>query len=335
MIQMSNKTRVVLIALTLVMTLALPFLAPSGALLGHQAERLYDEMWQEEEGGDASLLDWFIPKALAETAPAAALPIDFSAGPAPDPAKFTENSYVDDSLEVHLETIDRDGVVWRVARVDVSHPSQLRTGIAGSVRSPRYGLISEMSAKQNAVLAINANYMTDQPEKKTFEYRMGERVRAKSNRTKDLLIIDQNGDFNLYMKFNADNVIKDMEAKGLQIVNAFTFGPALVKDGALLTLDSKYGYNPHGDEPRMAIGQMGPLSYVLVLAEGRTGDSQGVTHEELANFMYDLGCMQAFNLDGGNSATMVFNGQYYQSGRSRSNERAQSDYIYFSTAIAP
>jgi len=107
-----------------------------------------------------------------------------------------------------------------------------------------------------------------------------------------------------------------------------------VKDGALLTLDGKYGYNPHGDEPRMAIGQIGPLSYVLVLAEGRSKDSKGVSHEELANFMFDLGCMQAFNLDGGNSATMVFNGGYYQN-KSRDNERAQSDMIYFASAVAP
>ena len=85
----------------------------------------------------------------------------------------------------------------------------------------------------------------------------------------------------------------------------------------------------------MAIGQTGPLSYVLVLAEGRNKDSEGVTHQELADFMFDLGCIEAFNLDGGNTATMVFNGGYYQTGRSSTNERAQSDCIYFATAVDP
>ncbi len=334
---MSKKTSLLLITLTLVMTLALPFLVPSGAMLSHQANRLNDALWEPEEGDDSAsgLLDWLLPVAKAESAPAASLPVDFSPGQVPDPSKFTENGYEDGSISVRLETLEKDGVTWRIARVDIAHASQLRTGVAGSVRSPRYGLISEMSAKQNAILAINANYMTDQPAKKTFEYRMGERVRAKGNRTKDTLVIDEQGDFHLYIQVNAEKLLNDMKAQGREIINAFTFGPALIKDGALLTLDSKYGYNPHGDEPRMGIGQIAPLSYVLVLAEGRTGQSEGVTHKELADFMFDLGCMQAFNFDGGNSATMVFNGQYYQTGRSRSNERAQSDYIYFATTAAP
>ncbi|NLA53942.1 MAG: phosphodiester glycosidase family protein, partial [Clostridiales bacterium] len=97
-------------------------------------------------------------------------------------------------------------------------------------------------------------------------------------------------------------------------------------------LDGNYSYNPHGKEPRLAIGQTGPLEYVLVLAEGRSQEAQGVTHEELATFMYQLGCQQAFNFDGGNSATMVFNDSYYQV-KTVSNERAQSDMLYFATLI--
>ena len=123
-----------------------------------------------------------------------------------------------------------------------------------------------------------------------------------------------------------------LQKDGHRIINAFTFGPALVIDEELQTIPQKYGYNPHGREPRMAIGQMDKLSYVLVLAEGRTEDSQGVTQQELADFMFGLGCSQAFNFDGGNSATMVFNGGYFQD-KSRENERAQSDMLYFATLV--
>ncbi len=100
--------------------------------------------------------------------------------------------------------------------------------------------------------------------------------------------------------------------------------------GELLTIDEHYGYNPHGKEPRLAIGQVSPLNYIIVLVEGRTSESEGVTQQELANLMFDLGAMQAFNLDGGNSATMVFNGGYYQQ-KTLANERAQSDMIYFAS----
>lgn len=334
---MSKRIRVSLIALALLLSLALPLIVPSGALLDVHAARMQDEIWETEEEEDAeeaaSFWNLLFPSARAESA-ASALPMDFSPGPQPDPAKFTENGYEDDSIVVRLETLTQDGVVWRVARVDITHPSQLRTATAGPLTSRRTALISSMARSQNAVIAINADYFAEKPEKKSYEYRMGEKVRAKYNRSKDLMITDENGDFHLFVKSSKDEVKAFLDA-GHSIVNAFTFGPALVKDGELLTLDGKYGYNPHGDEPRMAIGQVAPLSYVLVLAEGRSAQSKGVTHEELANFMFDQGCMQAFNLDGGNSATMVFNGGYYQSNRSVSNERSQSDYIYFATTVAP
>ena len=101
--------------------------------------------------------------------------------------------------------------------------------------------------------------------------------------------------------------------------------------GKLLELDEDYGYNPNGREPRTAIGQMGPLSYVMVLIEakdrsGKTGFSQG----KLAEFMYNLGCVQAFNLDGGNSAEMVFGDQVIK-GQPGADDRTLSDIVYFAT----
>ena len=116
------------------------------------------------------------------------------------------------------------------------------------------------------------------------------------------------------------------------MVNAFTFGPALVKDGELLELDSGYGYNPGGREPRVAIGQMGPLEYVMVVIEVKSRDGKsGFSQHKLAEFMYELGCKQAFNLDGGNSAIMVFGDQVIK-GQPGGDERQLYDIIYFASA---
>lgn len=331
---MSKSARILCLVLSIAFVLSLPFLVPSGAMLDSERMSLfeqmddeYDDSWDE---GALRLIDLLIPRASAEAA-YDPLPIDFSEGRTPSADGYTPDGYEDESISLKLETMDIDQVMWRVARVRISHPSQMRTGLAGSPGSSRVALISSMARKFNAVIAINANYMANDPVKTSFEYRMGERVRAKFNRTKDLLIIDENADFHLFVK-SAKSEVKNFTDAGHQIINAFTFGPALVKDGAILELDANYGYNPHGKEPRMAIGQTGPLEYVLVLAEGRTGDSEGVTQWELAEFMLGLGCQQAFNLDGGNSATMVFNGGYYQF-KTSSNERAQSDMIYFATLV--
>jgi exopolysaccharide biosynthesis protein len=326
-----KRSTALIIALTLLLTLALPLLLPSGAMLISRRDQLLDEMWEAEDRIEGGLIDLLFPRAKAEGEAPAALPMDFSPGMPLDPARFSESGYLDSSIELRLETLEQDGVQYRIAYVNIAHPSQLRTATAGQPTSSRVALISSMAEKNNAVIAVNANYMSNDPAKTSFEYRMGERIRARLNRTKDLLIIDQNADFHIFVKSNKDEVTAFQNA-GNQIVNAFTFGPALVKDGALLELDPDYGYNPHGKEPRMAIGQTAPLNYVLVHAEGRTQESEGVTHQVLANFMFDIGCQQAFNLDGGNSATLVFNGGYYQN-KTRDNERAQSDMIYFASAI--
>ena len=118
------------------------------------------------------------------------------------------------------------------------------------------------------------------------------------------------------------------------IVNVFNFGPALVIDGELQTMPEKYNYNIDGMEPRCAIGQLGELEYLLVVVDGRDADgSKGCTVAELAQFMYDQGCTQAYNLDGGNSALMYFHGENY-SKKSVSAERSVSDIIYFSTGVS-
>ena len=73
----------------------------------------------------------------------------------------------------------------------------------------------------------------------------------------------------------------------------------------------------------------------MVVADGRdAAGSKGCTCDTLAQFMKDQGCVQAFNLDGGNSALMVFHNQNY-SEKSFSAERSVSDIIYFATAIEP
>ena len=326
---MKKSVQVILWIFAAAMITALVFAVPSGSMLSE-----YQDQWMEYAWDSEGLIRLLIPSALAEETPAA-LPIDFTPGMTPNPDAYSEEGYSDDSITVQLETREDEGVVWRIARVEVKDASQLRTGIAGAkVSSSKTSLVSSMAEKYNAVIAISGDYYANDPTKTSFEYRMGQKIRAKGNRVKDILIIDEKGDFHTFIKSDKDK-LEAFYNSGRQIVNAFTFGPALVSEGNLVTCDTGYGYNPNGKEPRMAIGQTGPLSYVMVLAEGRNKDSEGVTHQELADFMFDLGCLEAFNLDGGNTATMVFGDGYYQTARSATNERPQSDCIYFATTVDP
>ena len=329
---MNRSRQAILLVFILLFSLIMPFAIPSATIPEDIRASLEEELWSDAESfGGARLLNALFPSAVAEEA-LTPLPMDFSSGRKPDPSRFSADGYEDESINVKLEIQENNGVVWRIAYVTIQDASQLRTAMAGSLRSNRVALISSMAEKNNAVIAINADYLSNNPAKTSFEYRMGEKVRAKFNPTKDLLVTDENGDFHIFTAKRQKDGVARLQKDGHRIINAFTFGPALVIDEELQTIPQKYGYNPHGREPRMAIGQMDKLSYVLVLAEGRTEDSQGVTQQELADFMFGLGCSQAFNFDGGNSATMVFNGGYFQD-KSRENERAQSDMLYFATLV--
>ena len=262
---MKLSIRILLCAMAALMILALPFAVPSGSMLEEYQDTWADEAW------DSGLIRWLVPTANAEEAQeetSYALPIDFSAGMQPNPDAYTEDGYQDDSLTIRMETREEDGVIWRIGYVQIKDASQLRTGIAGSkATSNRSTYISAMAKEYHAVLAINGDYFADQETKKTYEIRMGETRKAKTNKKKDILFIDENGDFHLFIKSNQADM-DAFKATGLSVINAFTFGPALVKDGQLLNVDKEYGYNPNGKEPRMAIGQVDKLTYVVALAEG-------------------------------------------------------------------
>ncbi|MBQ9307543.1 MAG: phosphodiester glycosidase family protein [Clostridia bacterium] len=258
------------------------------------------------------------------------LPMDFTPGHVPDPALYTEDSYEDESMSVHMERVIVGKAQFNVARVKISDPSQLRTALAAPFGKKKTNRISTIARANNAVVAIGGDYYGN--EEGGYVVRMGEVYRKKPLKSRDMLLIDEHADFHIIVRSDADE-LKALVEGDTKIINVFNFGPALVIDGKLQEMPEKYNYNIKGTEPRCAIGQIGPLEYLLVVVDGRGADgSKGCNVETLAQFMYDQGCVQAYNLDGGNSALMVFNRENY-SAKSYEAERSVTDIIYFATAI--
>jgi len=270
----------------------------------------------------------------------APLPVDFTPGHVADPANFTESTYQDASISVQMERIWYEDAHFNVARVKIADASQLRTALAGPF-GKKTNKISTIAKNNNAVIAIGGDYCTN--EEGGFVVRMGETFRKKPVKTRDMLITDENGDFHVIPKSDAATLKALMDEHTL--VNVFNFGPALVIDGALQEIPKDYRYNPFGMEPRCGIGQVGPLEYILVVVDGGADrpvtitnpdgteqKSYGCKTETVAKFLHEQGCQQAYNLDGGGSALMVF-GQENYSQKSFKAERSVSDIIYFATAI--
>ncbi len=70
--------------------------------------------------------------------------------------------------------------------------------------------------------------------------------------------------------------------------------------------------------------------YVFLVSDGRSSESTGLTLYELAEVMQSLGCTVAYNMDGGGSTTMYFNGQVVNNPTSgmTKGERGVSDIVF-------
>lgn len=258
------------------------------------------------------------------------LPMDNSPGPKPNPAGYiSDTEYKDESLSVTMESRKIGDSMYHIAWVKISDPTQLRTALAGPYGSKKTAKTTDIALENNAVVAINGDYF--QYRSGGYEVRQGEVLRKTPNTKLDLLVIDEAGDFHIFKKSNK----KELAAFSQEhtAVNALTFGPALVMDGVVQTIYNSYGFAPQDRAPRVGIGQTGPLSYVLVVVDGRQeGYSRGITIKMLGEFMSEIGCVQAFNLDGGGSATLAFRGACYNSTSDKA-ERNISDIIYFASAV--
>ncbi len=91
--------------------------------------------------------------------------------------------------------------------------------------------------------------------------------------------------------------------------DVLAFGPILLKDGEIQDLSDKaYRHN----EPRSCFGVIGPRHYVGLVVEGRKDHSEGATLKTCAELLAEYGCTDAINLDGGNTAAMLFMGESVQ-----------------------
>lgn len=130
---------------------------------------------------------------------------------------------------------------------------------------------------------------------------------------------------------------EDPVALGNELVQAntwqtFEFGPELIRNGQAVEFSPEFDLISTAltrREPRTAIGQIAPLHYVVIVADGRqSGYSKGMTLIELQHLFLRYGAQTAINLDGGGSSEMWFNGSIVNR-PSQGSERRLSDILYF------
>ncbi len=279
------------------------------------------------------LLALWVPSgaAIAQVKP---LPPDTSGGMPPlKDGYLSDAEYQDESIHVWISQGRMYDTNWMAVEVTIADPSQLRTGVAGSYRSPGAAFTTTMAKRVNAVLATNGDYFGFN----TTGYcvRQGTVIRRKAQGNFDTLLIDDKGDFHILRSATQEMC----DAWPGTAVNTFNFGPGLIVDGERMTEftpEELYGKGADKGAQRICIAQTGPLSYMVVYCEGpENKGSAGLTIQQFADLVASFeGIENAYNLDGGSSSTIVF-GNKKINGLSSGKMRQISDIIYFASALAP
>ena len=82
-----------------------------------------------------------------------------------------------------------------------------------------------------------------------------------------------------------------------------------------------------GKNPRSGLGYYEPGHYCFVVVDGRSAEYVNINIPRLAQIMSDLGCKQAYNLDGGNTAQVKFNGVYQRKSDPNASQRKVDDIL--------
>ncbi len=177
----------------------------------------------------------------------------------------------------------------------------------------------DVCAKNGAVLAINGDYASNRWNNTHYpkqRYKVGIILRdgeIKSSETKksgntsfpnlDTLAIYPDG--RLEVHDSKELTAEEYLERGASDVLAF--GPWLIRDGTVRSNLNRFATS--GRNPRTALGMIEPGHYIAVMVEGRHKGSKGCEMNRLAEIMMDRGCVQALNLDGGETSCILFMGK--------------------------
>ena len=242
---------------------------------------------------------------------------------------ITSNSYTDSNISIRIDGYTVDGTEVYAAEVSLASPEYLKTALAQGL----YGKnvteeTSQIAADNDAILAINGDYYGAR--EKGYVIKNGELYRDTAVSGQEDLVIYEDGSFGIIREdeITADELIAD------GAVNTLSFGPALVESGRVTVGENEEVARAMSSNPRTAIGIKADGTYLFVVADGRTEESEGLSLYDLAEFMKELGAVTAYNLDGGGSSTMVFNGNVInnptggRAGHGEGTERSVSDIVY-------
>lgn len=237
---------------------------------------------------------------------------------------ITENSYKDENIEITLETIREKQTDIYLVDVKVSSVDYLKTAFAKNTYGKNVSEVTSKIAKDHdAILAINGDFYGVQ--EKGYVLRNYKMYRKTSKKNQSDLVIKSDGSFEII----EEGKVKLEDIEGAKEV--LSFGPALIKDGKIQVTKYEEVAKARASNPRTAIAILENNHYLFLVSDGRTKKSKGLSLYELAKFLQKYDVVHAYNLDGGGSSTLYFNGEVINTPThdgKNIKERKVSDIVY-------
>jgi exopolysaccharide biosynthesis protein len=241
-------------------------------------------------------------------------------------------TYSSDSKSITIKKVEagstNNPIVYYVADVQLKDASSLKSAFTNN----QFGNnivenTSAIASENNAIFAINGDYYGFREDGITI--RNGQIFRDNPARTG--LAVYEDGSMKIYEE--TETTAEELVEQG--VTQTLSFGPALVQNTKAITdfgnvsIDSNFGNRSIEDSnPRTGIGIISANHFVFVVVDGRSQESNGMTLSEFAKVFEDLGCTDAYNLDGGGSSTMYFEGRVVNNPLGKGQERGVSDILY-------
>lgn len=239
----------------------------------------------------------------------------------------SDTSYSDDNISITLTEKTVSNTQVYIADITVSSAEYLKTALAQNTYGTNVtAKTSVTAANNNAILAVNGDYYGANSTGYVIRNGVVYRDTVREDSSNGDLAIYKDGSFKIIYEdeISADQLVKD------GVVNLLAFGPSLVENGEIVVDTNSEVGQSMSSNPRTAIGIIDENHYIIVVSDGRTSESQGLSLYELAEVMKSYGVKTAYNLDGGGSSTLYFNSQVINKPTTNGNisERAVSDIVY-------
>ena len=243
-------------------------------------------------------------------------------------AQGDQETQASPSTKVNMTTHTYNGTTIYVADVYADSATSLFAAFANDSYGRNVSATtSEIASSNGALLAINGDCYGMR--NAGYVVRNGVLYRSESaGSDQEDLVICADGTF---------RIIREGDVSAQELVDAgawqvLSFGPGLVENGTVTVQPGEEVGRAKASNPRTALGKVSDGHYVFVVSDGRTDESEGLSLSDLATFMTsELGVECAYNLDGGGSSTMVFEGNVVNKPTSSGNsikEREVTDIVY-------